>query len=76
MVSSSRIAASAADAAARAALSSSDPLRVFASPATIISNDVALIPLYFQVSAWAVKKGITYVGRGDERTYAYNFKPK
>ena len=44
--------------------------------ASIISNDVALIPLYFQVSAWATKKGITYTGRGDERTYAYNFKPK
>ena len=43
--------------------------------AAIMSNDVALIPLYFQVSAWAVKKGISYIARGDERTYAYNFKP-
>ena len=44
--------------------------------ATMISNDVALIPLHFQVSAWAVKKGLTYEGRGDERTYAFNFKPR
>ena len=43
--------------------------------AAMISNDVALIPLHFQVSAWAVKKGLTYEGRGDERTYAFNFKP-
>src|SRR5258708_115902 len=38
-VNSSRIAASAAHAAARAAGSSSDPFRVFASPATIIRSD-------------------------------------
>jgi len=44
--------------------------------AALMSNDVALIPLYFQVSAWAVKKNISYTGRGDERTYAYNFKPR
>ena len=44
--------------------------------ATMISNDVALIPLHFQVSTWAVKKGLTYEGRGDERTYAFNFKPR
>ncbi len=43
--------------------------------AALVSNDVALIPLYFQVSAWAVKKGIRFSGRGDERTYAFSFKP-
>ena len=55
-----------------------DPARgkLLVEASSLISNDVALIPLYFQVSAWAVKKGLTYVGRGDERTYAYNFKPK
>ncbi|MFO1192654.1 MAG: hypothetical protein U1F00_10875 [Rhodoferax sp.] len=35
--------------------------------AGIIGNDVALI-LHFQVSASAVKKGLIYQGRGDERT--------
>src|SRR5438034_3039569 len=39
-VSCSRIAISAADADASAARSSSDPFRVFSSPATIISSDV------------------------------------
>ena len=56
-----------------------DPLvrdRVLREAADIISRDVALIPLHFQVSAWAVKKGLTYQGRGDERTYAFNFKPR
>lgn len=54
-----------------------DPARskLLQEAAAIMSNDVALIPLYFQKSAWAVKKGIGYTARGDERTYAYNFKP-
>ena len=54
-----------------------DPARskLLQEAAVIMSNDVALIPLYFQKSAWAVKKGISYTARGDERTYAYNFKP-
>jgi peptide/nickel transport system substrate-binding protein len=42
--------------------------------AALVSTDVALIPLYFQVSAWAVRKGIDFSGRGDERTYAFSFK--
>ncbi len=56
-----------------------DPLvrnRILQEAAGIINKDVALIPLHFQVSAWAVKKGLTYEGRGDERTYAFNFKPR
>lgn len=54
-----------------------DPARskLLQEAAALVSNDVALVPLYFQVSAWAVKKGISYSGRGDERTYAFNFRP-
>lgn len=44
--------------------------------AAMASEDVALIPLYFQVSAWGVRKGITYGGRRDERTFAHLFKPQ
>lgn len=44
--------------------------------AGMASQDVGLIPLYFQVSAWGVRKGITYGGRRDERTYAHLFKPE
>lgn len=61
------------------ALVSMDPAarnKMLVQAADIISKDVALIPLHFQVSAWAMKKGLTYVGRGDERTYAFDFKPK
>ncbi|MBU3738338.1 MAG: ABC transporter substrate-binding protein [Rhodoferax sp.] len=56
-----------------------DPLvraRILREAAGIISRDVALIPLHFQVSTWAVRKGLTYQGRGDERTYAFNIKPQ
>jgi peptide/nickel transport system substrate-binding protein len=36
-------------------------------------NDVALLPLHFQVVTWAARKGITYVARIDERTLAQQF---
>ena len=49
--------------------------KILEEAAALVSTDVALIPLYFQVSAWAVKKGIRFSGRGDERTYAFSFKP-
>lgn len=62
----------------KALVTMDDPARskMLQEAAAMMSNDVALIPLYFQVSAWAVKKNISYTGRGDERTYAYNFKPR
>ena len=62
----------------KALVTMDDPARskILQEAASIVSDEVALIPLYFQVSAWAVKKGIVYAGRGDERTYAYNFKPR
>ena len=43
--------------------------------AALVSNDFALIPRYFQVSAWAVRKEIVHSRRGDERTYAFGFRP-
>jgi peptide/nickel transport system substrate-binding protein len=49
--------------------------RLLAEAAARVSSDVALIPLYFQVSTWAMRKGIVYAGRGDERTYAFGFRP-
>lgn len=42
--------------------------------AGLVSADVGLIPLYFQVSAWGARKGIVYNGRRDERTLAQQFK--
>jgi peptide/nickel transport system substrate-binding protein len=41
-----------------------------------VMDDVALVPLYFQGSTWAAKKGIAITPRGDERTTASMFAPE
>jgi peptide/nickel transport system substrate-binding protein len=38
-------------------------------------NDTAIVPLYHQVSLWAMRDGITYAPRTDENTLAHKFKP-
>ena len=38
-------------------------------------NDIAIVPLYHQVSLWAMRDGISYVPRTDENTLAHKFKP-
>lgn len=38
-------------------------------------DDVALIPLHHQATLWAMRKGISYAGRADERTHAMGFVP-
>jgi peptide/nickel transport system substrate-binding protein len=38
-------------------------------------NDVAIVPLYHQVSLWAMRDGISYAPRTDENTLAHKFKP-
>jgi len=35
-----------------------------------------VIPIQQQVTTWAVKKGIVYIPRTDERTRAYQFYPQ
>ena len=35
-----------------------------------------LVPIHHQVTTWAAKRTIDYVGRTDERTYAHAFFPK
>ncbi|SOY89427.1 ABC transporter substrate-binding protein [Cupriavidus taiwanensis] len=42
----------------------------------IAINDGGIIPIHQQVTTWATQKGIVYVPRTDERTYAHNFKPQ
>jgi len=39
--------------------------------AKIAIEDVAIIPLHFQTNVWAVRKGLKYTARVDERTYGY-----
>lgn len=36
----------------------------------IAMNDVGLIPLHYEVSTWATRKGLTYIGRSDQGTLA------
>ena len=33
------------------------------------------MPIHQQVTTWAARKGIDYMPRTDERTYAHSFKP-
>ncbi|MGO4332907.1 ABC transporter substrate-binding protein [Cupriavidus sp. 2TAF22] len=42
----------------------------------IAVNDGGIIPIHQQVTTWATQKGIIYVPRTDERTYAHNFRPQ
>ena len=39
-------------------------------------DDAVLVPVHHQVTTWAAKRTIDYVGRTDERTYAHAFFPK
>ena len=38
-------------------------------------QDLGLMPIHFQFTIWATKKGVTYVPRTDEYTLAFQFKP-
>ncbi|MBX5141274.1 ABC transporter substrate-binding protein [Rhizobium lentis] len=38
-------------------------------------DDVALLPLYFEVRPWALRKGLTYSARSDEQTRAMSVTP-
>ena len=50
-------------------------LNLFHDAVRIVIKDGAFIPIHQQVTTWAARKGIDYVPRTDERTYAHNFKP-
>ncbi|MSO54861.1 MAG: ABC transporter substrate-binding protein [Rhodospirillales bacterium] len=45
-------------------------LKMFQDIMAIGMRDVAYMPLHYQVNTWAMKKGITYKARSDERTLA------
>ncbi|MGL4667415.1 MAG: ABC transporter substrate-binding protein [Saezia sp.] len=42
---------------------------------SIAMDDYALLPLHFEQSAWAMKKGILFQGRTDQMTLAQEIKP-
>ncbi len=50
-------------------------LKLFQDAVRLVIKDGAFIPIHQQVTTWAARKGIDYVPRTDERTYAHNFKP-
>jgi peptide/nickel transport system substrate-binding protein len=37
-----------------------------------LRDETALIPLYFQVNSWAMRRGVTYEARTDEMTLAFS----
>jgi peptide/nickel transport system substrate-binding protein len=43
--------------------------------ARIAMSDVAVLPLHFELSVWAMRKGLTYVGRADQATLAQFVSP-
>ncbi len=51
-------------------------LKLLQEATAITVNDYGLIPIHQQVTTWAMKKGITYIPRTDERTHAYEFSQK
>ncbi len=53
-----------------ALVTNDDPKRaaLLAKATEIAIEDVAIIPLHYQVSTWAARKGLTYKARSDENT--------
>ena len=42
---------------------------------TIALEDMPNIPLHYESSIWAFRKGYRYEGRADQRTLAMSFRP-
>jgi peptide/nickel transport system substrate-binding protein len=51
-------------------------LVLFQDAVKMVVDDAVLVPIHHQVTTWAAKRSIDYVGRTDERTYAHAFFPK
>jgi peptide/nickel transport system substrate-binding protein len=41
----------------------------------IVMTDHGIIPIHFELSVWAMRKGLTYPGRADQTTLAVDVKP-
>ncbi|ASL75399.1 ABC transporter substrate-binding protein [Ralstonia solanacearum] len=50
--------------------------RLLQEATAIVVDDGGIIPVHFQVTTWAARKGFTYTPRTDERTYAQGFMPQ
>ncbi|MDX5359354.1 MAG: ABC transporter substrate-binding protein [Rhodobacterales bacterium] len=49
---------------------------LMAEAAQIVHDDMAIVPLYWQGSTWAARKGIDILPRADEQTRPSSFTPK
>jgi len=49
--------------------------KLLAEASEIGIGDLGIIPLHYQINAWAMKKGLAYVARTDEYTLAHEVKP-
>jgi peptide/nickel transport system substrate-binding protein len=50
-------------------------LKLLQQAAHLAVDEGAILPLYFQATTWAAKKGIGIIPRTDERTFAEIFRP-
>ncbi len=48
---------------------------LLAEASRILMTSHGLIPIHFELSVWAMKKGLTYEGRADQNTLAVGVKP-
>lgn len=48
--------------------------RLLQEATAIVVDDGGIIPVHFEVTTWAARKGFTYTPRTNERTYAQGFK--
>jgi peptide/nickel transport system substrate-binding protein len=44
--------------------------------ATLALRNMGVVPVHHQIATWAMKKGLTYIGRTDEFTFAHDVKPQ
>jgi peptide/nickel transport system substrate-binding protein len=43
--------------------------------ATLAMDDLGIMPVHFQYTIWATRKGVAYAPRTDEYTLAFQFRP-
>ena len=44
--------------------------------AALAADELAFIPLHYQMATWAMKRNLSYAARTDEFTLAHRFKPQ
>jgi len=48
---------------------------LLADASKILMAEHGIIPVHFEVSVWAMRKGLTYAGRADQNTFGFDVKP-